>query len=102
MRELEQSGVRGVRKADAPDVQRNSVCVVAQDRARSSAAPRPWNTRTAWTAGRVRELIEYRTGMRHDEDHVWRILRELGWTCQRLTGWALERDEEAIQQRKED
>ena len=56
----------------------------------------------AWTADRVWELIEYRTGMRHHEDHVWRILRKLGWTCQRLTGWALERDEEAIQQRKED
>lgn len=91
-----------MRKADAPDVQRNSVCAVAQDRARSSAAPRPWNTRTGLDRGSGVGTHRVRTGMRHHEDHVWRILRKLGWTCQRLTGWALERDEEAIQQRKED
>jgi transposase len=34
-----------------------------------------------WTAGRVRELIEYQCGVRYHEAHVWRILR---------------RDEEAI------
>jgi hypothetical protein len=47
----------------------------------------------AWTASRVRDLIEYRTGVRYHEDHVWRILRKLDWTCQRPTGKALERDE---------
>jgi transposase len=49
-----------------------------------------------WTASRVRDLIEYRTGVRYHEDHVWRILRKLNWTCQRPTGRALERDEQAI------
>ena len=49
-----------------------------------------------WTASRVRDLIEYRTGARYHEDHVWRILRKLNWACQRRTGKALERDEEAI------
>jgi hypothetical protein len=47
----------------------------------------------------VRALIEYRTGVRYHEDHVWRILRKLNWTCQRL-GKAFERDEEAIRQWK--
>ena len=49
-----------------------------------------------WTAGRVRELIEHQCGVRYHEAHVWRILRQLGWSCQRPTGRALERDEEAI------
>jgi transposase len=53
-----------------------------------------------WTAGRARDLIEYRTGVRYHEDHVWRILRKLNWTCQRPSGRALERDEEAIRQWK--
>jgi hypothetical protein len=50
-----------------------------------------------WTAGRVQELTEDRTGVRYHEDHVWHILRKPGWTCRHLTGWALESDEEAIQ-----
>ncbi|MGA8568177.1 MAG: IS630 family transposase [Candidatus Binataceae bacterium] len=49
-----------------------------------------------WTAGRVRALIEDQCGVRYHEAHVWRILRQLGWSCQRPTGRALERDEEAI------
>src|SRR6202030_3175277 len=49
-----------------------------------------------WTAGRVRELIEDQCGVRYHVAHVWRILRQLGWSCQRPTGRALERDEEAI------
>ena len=44
----------------------------------------------------MRDLIEHRTGVRYHEDHVWRILRKLGWSCQRPTGKALERDEQAI------
>src|ERR1700720_1383415 len=49
-----------------------------------------------WATGRVRELIQARCGVRYHEAHVWRILRQLGWSCQRPTGRALERDEEAI------
>src|ERR1700687_3539017 len=49
-----------------------------------------------WTTGRVRELIEDQCGVHYHEAHVWRILRQLGWSCQRPTGRALERDEEAI------
>jgi len=53
-----------------------------------------------WTASRVRALIEYQSGVRYHEDHVWRILRKLNWSCQRPSGRALERDEQAIQQWK--
>jgi len=49
-----------------------------------------------WTASRVRELIEDQCGVRYHEAHVWRILRQLGWSCQRPTGKALERDGQAI------
>ena len=34
--------------------------------------------------------------MRYHEDHVWRILRQLDWSCQRPERQALERDEAAI------
>jgi transposase len=49
-----------------------------------------------WTAGRVRALIEGQSGVRYHQAHVWRILRKLGWSCQRPGGRALKRDEQAI------
>lgn len=49
-----------------------------------------------WTAERVAALIEHDCGVRYHPGHVWRILRRLGWSCQRPTGRALERDEQAI------
>ncbi len=49
-----------------------------------------------WTSSRVAELIDVECGVRYHPSHVWRILRQLGWTCQRPTGRALERNEETI------
>jgi transposase len=49
-----------------------------------------------WTAARVADLIERECGVRYHPGHVWKILRQLGWSCQRPTGRALERDESAI------
>jgi transposase len=49
-----------------------------------------------WTTERVAELIEKECGVRYHPGHVWRILRRLGWSCQRPAGRALERDERAI------
>ena len=49
-----------------------------------------------WTSWRVADLIERECGVRYTNVHVWRILRELGWSCQRPVGRALERDEKAI------
>jgi transposase len=46
-----------------------------------------------WTANRVAHLIR----VSYHPGHVWKILRRLGWSCQRPTGRALERDEKAIQ-----
>jgi transposase len=49
-----------------------------------------------WTARRVAHLIEEECRVRYHASQAWRILRQLGWSCQRPTGRALERDEEKI------
>jgi transposase len=49
-----------------------------------------------WTLPRVRRLITELFGMRYSEPHVWRLLRGLGFTPQRPSKRALERDEAAI------
>jgi transposase len=53
-----------------------------------------------WTLPRVRRLIEAQCGVRYHPSQVWRILRKLNWSCQRPSGRALERDEEAIRRWK--
>ena len=53
-----------------------------------------------WTSARVAHLIEQACGVQYDASQAWRILRQLGWSCQRPTGRALERDEAKIQQWK--
>ena len=97
-RELEQQGLRGLRKAKR--VGRPPKLSAAQLRDLERALKRGPEefgfTSGLWTASRVRDLIEYRTGVRYHEDHVWRILRKLNWSCQRPVGRALERDERAI------
>lgn len=50
-----------------------------------------------WTCPRVAILIEQRFGVRYHPDHVWKILRRLGWTCQKPERRARERDEAAIE-----
>lgn len=54
-----------------------------------------------WTTWRVADLIERQTGHKYHPGHVWRILRSLGWSCQRPIGRATQRDEPAIQRWKE-
>jgi transposase len=101
-RELEESGVRGLRQAKRTG--RPPKLSPAQlrdlERALKRGAEALGFASGLWTASRVRDFIEYRTGVRYHEDHVWRILRKLNWTCQRPSGRALERDEEAIRQWK--
>ncbi len=53
-----------------------------------------------WTARRVAELIRRQCGVQYHPAHVWRLLRQLGWSCQRPAGRALERDEVAIRRWK--
>src|SRR5712692_7943133 len=53
-----------------------------------------------WTAYRVAHLVEHECEVRYRPGHAWRILRQLGWSCQRPVGRALERDEKAIRRWK--
>jgi transposase len=49
-----------------------------------------------WTLARVAEVIEALTGVSYHPGHVWRVLKQLGWSRQRPARRAVERDEEAI------
>ena len=55
-----------------------------------------------WTAWRVAHLIEEECGVRYHTSQAWRILRQLGWSCQRPVGRALERDEAKIRRWKQE
>ena len=102
VRELEQSGVRGLCRARRSGRPPKLSAAQLRDIERAlKRGPETFGFATGlWTASRVRDLIEYRTGVRYHEAHVWRILRKLNWTCQRPVGRALERDEQAIQKWK--
>ena len=54
-----------------------------------------------WTAQRAAVLITEVCGVRFHPGHVWRLLGQLGWSCQRPAGRALERDEAAIRRWKQ-
>jgi len=61
------------------------------------AGPEQFGYETAlWTAARVGHVIEREFGIRYSKGHVWWVLRQLGWSCQRPVGRAIERDEEKI------
>ena len=49
-----------------------------------------------WTLERVAELIERNCGVKYHPGHVGWLLGKLGWSCQRPTGRALQRDEPGI------
>ena len=102
----DESAVISTLSSQSPDVVINCAawtdvdgCEFDKERAHRANARGPealGYTSGLWTAARVRELIADQCGVRYHEAHVWRILRQLGWSCQRPTGRALERDEEAI------
>jgi len=50
-----------------------------------------------WSLPRVAEVIKKTTGESYHPGHVWRILRRLGWSPQRPTTRAKEKDEKAVQ-----
>ena len=49
-----------------------------------------------WTLPRIRTLILQRFAVTLTEPSVWRLLRALGWSVQRPSGQARQRDEKAI------
>ena len=53
-----------------------------------------------WTLPRVGALIARRFGRTYSESQVWRILVKLGFSCQRPSSRALERNEAAVRRWK--
>jgi transposase len=49
-----------------------------------------------WTLARVAEVIEEEFEVSYHPGHVWRILRKMGWSCQKPERRARERNEEEI------
>lgn len=49
-----------------------------------------------WTTQRVAQVIKARFGVAYHPDHVGRLLGQIGWSCQRPTTRAIQRDENAI------
>ena len=49
-----------------------------------------------WTADRIRRLLLERYGVRYHVNHVPKLLRQCGWSCQRPTGRALERRDDKV------
>lgn len=61
------------------------------------AGPQAHGYRTElWTLPRIATVIERETGVAYHPGHVWRVLHGLGWSLQKPTTRARERDEEAI------
>jgi transposase len=50
-----------------------------------------------WTTRRVAKVIQERFGVEYHPNHLWRLLRGLGWSCQRPETRARERDEAGIE-----
>ena len=50
-----------------------------------------------WTLERIAKLIRRLFGVSYHPGHVFKVLRAMGWSCQRPTRRAKERDEAAIQ-----
>lgn len=49
-----------------------------------------------WTLKRIAQLIRREFQVAYHPGHVWKVLAQLGWSCQRPERKARERDEEAI------
>lgn len=96
---LEEEGLRGLRRA--PSAGRRSRLDSKQLEQLSrllKAGPEAAGFPTGlWTLPRVAQLIEQRFGVAYGTTRVWQLLRQLGFTPQRPTGRARERDEERIE-----
>lgn len=49
-----------------------------------------------WTTARIAEVIDKTFGVKYDRDHIGRMLRGMGFSCQKPDRRALERDEARI------
>ncbi len=49
-----------------------------------------------WTLQRIARLITRHFGIKYHPAHVWKVLQQLGWSCQKPERRATQRDEAAI------
>jgi transposase len=49
-----------------------------------------------WTLSRIAKIIKQKFGIQYHPCHVWKILRNIGWSCQKPERRALQRDEKKI------
>jgi transposase len=101
-RQLQQAGVRGLKKAGRagrrPRLRPEDLRRIEKGLKRG---PEALGYQTGlWTSWRVAHLIEHECGVKYHPSQAWRILGQLGWSCQRPVGRALERDEEKIRRWK--
>lgn len=50
-----------------------------------------------WTLKRIAQVIEKHFYVRYHHCHVWKILRGMGWSCQKPERRAMQRDEKEIE-----
>jgi transposase len=55
-----------------------------------------------WTLARVAQVIQQLFGVEYHPGHVWYILRDMGWSCQKPERRARERNEAAIKAWRKD
>lgn len=101
-KQIEQSGRAGLKKAGRagrkPRLSEAHLKAIERELKRGAQAL-GYET-DLWTLARVADLIEQRCGVRFTVGHVWWLLGKLGWSCQRPTGRALQRDETSIERWK--
>ena len=95
-------GLRGLRRAERAGRKPQLEAAQLKQLARLlEAGPEAAGFATGlWTLPRVVQLIEQRFGVRFGTTRVWQLLRSLGFTPQRPTGRARQRDEQPIAQWK--
>jgi transposase len=50
-----------------------------------------------WTLRRIAEVIHREFGIRYTIPNVWKLMRAMGWSCQKPTKRDRERNEKAIE-----
>jgi len=61
-----------------------------------AGAPAQGYETEVWTLKRIAQVIRREFGVTFHASHVWKVLSQLGWSCQRPERKARERNEEAI------
>jgi putative transposase len=98
LRTWEEEGKRGLKqaaRAGRPRRLTDQELKVVERALRRGPGAYGWSTQL-WTLERVADVIAMEIGVRYHVGHVWRILRQLGWSWQKPARRAIERDEEAI------